>query len=67
MSRICDVCGKTKMNGNKIKRDNQGILGRNSYERLPNLQVVTITKDNGQNVRMTVCTSCLKKMKQIEA
>ena len=55
------------MNGNKIKRDNQGILGRNSYERLPNLQVVTVTKENGQKARMKVCTGCLKKMKQVEA
>ena len=65
--RICEVCGKTAMNGNKIKRDNQGIRGRNSYVRMPNLQTVTVTKDNGQKQKMTVCTGCIKKMKQIEA
>ena len=67
MSRVCDICGKTKMNGNKIKRDNQGIRGRNSYERLPNLQTVTVTDDNGQKSKMKGCTGCLKKMKQADA
>lgn len=67
MSRICDICGKTKMNGNKIKRDNQGIRGRNSYERLPNLQNITVTDENGRKSKMKVCTGCLKKMKQEDA
>ncbi|MBQ8761937.1 MAG: 50S ribosomal protein L28 [Clostridia bacterium] len=63
MSRECEICGKTKMNGNKIKRDGQGILGRNSYQRQPNLQTVTVTEENGSTCKKRVCTRCLKKMK----
>ena len=64
MSRECDICGKTKMAGCKIKRDNQGILGHNKYPRQPNLQNITVTAENGQKRKMKVCTRCLKKMKQ---
>lgn len=64
MSRQCDICGKTKMAGCKITRDSQGILGHNKSPRMPNLQSVTVTDENGQKVKKTVCTRCLKKMKQ---
>lgn len=63
MSRECEICGKTKMNGMKIRRDSQGILGHNPHTRQPNLQTVTVTEENGRTCRKRVCTKCLKKMK----
>ena len=64
MSRVCDICGKSAMAGCKIKRDSQGILGHSNYPRQPNLQSVTVTEENGKKVKKTVCTRCIKKMKQ---
>ncbi len=64
MSKECQICGKTKMNGMKIKRDSQGILGHNRYPREVNLQNTTIIDEKGNNKKIRVCTKCLKKMKQ---
>ena len=64
MSKKCEICGKTKMAGNQIKRDSQGILGRTNNPRHPNLQTVRVENEKGTPVKKTVCTRCLKKMKQ---
>lgn len=64
MSRECEICGKTKMNGMKITRDNQGILGHNPCKREVNLQNTTIIDAKGNNKKIRVCTKCLKKLKQ---
>ena len=64
MSKMCEICGKTKMAGNQIKRDSQGVLGRTNCPRHPNLQTVTMENENGTPVKRTVCTRCLKKLKQ---
>ncbi len=63
MSKECEICGKTKMAGNQVKRQSKWVLRRTNTPRHPNLQTVHIEDDNGNNVKKTVCTRCLKKIK----
>ncbi len=53
MSKVCEICGKKKMMGNKVSHSHR--KSRRSF--LPNLQSVKV-----KGKRMLVCTSCLKKL-----
>ena len=55
MSKICDVCGKRPLVGYTVSH------AHNKTKRrwFPNLQKVR-TVQNGQTVRMRVCTRCIK-------
>ena len=64
MSKECAICGKTKMAGNQVKRQSKRVLRRTNTPRHPNLQTVHMEDENGNAVKMTVCTRCIKKMKQ---
>ncbi len=68
MSRVCDVCGKGAITGNKIVRHGlckkKGGIGLHTTgitkrRFLPNLQKIRV-QENGGVKRKTVCTSCIK-------
>ena len=62
MSRVCDICGKGPLYGNKVSH------AHNTSRRrwLPNLQRVK-ANINGTVKRIRVCTSCLKNGKVVKA
>ncbi len=62
MSRECEICGKTKMAGNQVKRQSKWVLRRTKTPRQPNLQTAHIENEKGNSVKKTVCTRCLKKL-----
>ena len=75
MARVCDICGKGPMTGNKIVRSGlpkkTGGIGLNttgvSRRRfLPNLQRIRII-ENGGVKRKTVCTVCIKSDRVVKA
>lgn len=58
MARMCDVCGKGKVFGNKISFSNR----KNSRSWSPNLRKVrAVVKGSVQ--RINVCTRCLRSGK----
>ena len=68
MSRVCDICGKSAVAGNKIvrhglckKKGGIGlhITGVSKRRFLPNLQKIRV-RENGGVKRKTVCTACIK-------
>ena len=63
MSRICDICEKTYQKGNLVPRG----IGRRVTNRAINRQQPNIRKKkieiNGTPMRMSICTSCLKRIK----
>ena len=63
MSRECEICGKTQMTGNQVKRQSQWVLRRTNTQKQPNLQKVKLETENGNSVRVKACTKCIKKMK----
>lgn len=66
MARVCHVCGKKPMTGNKIARTRGQISKRSKHRQLPNLQRVRIqTESGGQRVR--VCARCLRAGRIIKA
>ena len=75
MSRVCDICGKGVIYGNRIVRHGMpkakgGIglhttgINRRTYR--PNLQKIRI-KENGGVVTRKVCAACLKSGKVVKA
>jgi large subunit ribosomal protein L28 len=62
MARSCEICGKGSMNGNRISH------AHNVTKRLwhPNLRSVRASV-NGQTVRMSVCSRCLRSGKVTKA
>ncbi len=56
MSRVCDVCGKTKKSGNTVTFSHRAI--KRSWT--PNLRRVRVYDENGTPKRMYVCTRCLR-------
>jgi large subunit ribosomal protein L28 len=56
MARVCDICGKKPMVGNRVSHANN----RTKMRQLPNLQKVR-ANIAGTHSRITVCTRCLKK------
>lgn len=55
MSRVCEICGKGPVTGNKVSHAHN----LNKRRWLPNLQKVRV-KVHGHSKRMTICTKCLK-------
>ena len=56
MAKTCEICGKGTLKAAKLTFSHKQIVKRQS----PNLQEVRVLDNNGQIVRKTVCTSCLK-------
>ena len=69
MSRICEVCGKKPIVGNRIvrhglKKAKGGIglhtTGVTKRRFVPNLRTVHVRTPNGTTCHMTVCAACIK-------
>jgi len=69
MSRVCDICGKHPLTGNKIIRHGlakyKGGIGLHTTavtrrRFLPNLKSVRTVTANGTHARLTVCTACIR-------
>jgi large subunit ribosomal protein L28 len=65
MARVCHVCGKKPMFGNKVAKIRQYVSGRSKRKQLPNLQRVHIQTESG-NRRVRVCTRCIRAGKVIK-
>lgn len=59
MSKVCSICGKGSMSGNKVSHSN--IKTKRSWT--PNVQKVDIEID-GKVRNAYVCTRCLRTMKK---
>lgn len=62
MAKVCEICGKKPISGNNISHAHNRT--RRRWE--PNLQRIRANVD-GRNMRMRVCTSCIKQGKVIKA
>lgn len=56
VSKVCSVCSKAKMSGNKVSHSNRKAC--KSYS--ANLQKIRVRKANGSIAREYVCTRCLR-------
>lgn len=75
MSRICEICGKGPMTGNRIirhgLRKSKGGIGLHTTgitrrRFLPNLQKIRVVESGGVT-RKRICTCCLKAGKVTKA
>ena len=57
MSRVCDVCGKGVMSGNKVSKSYNH--SRRTWR--PNLHNVKAMGPNGEVRTLKVCASCLSR------
>ena len=57
MSRVCEICGKSKMAGNKVSHSNR--KSNRHYE--ANLQTTVLTVD-GKEKRVKACAKCIKTL-----
>lgn len=60
MSKVCSVCNKGKMSGNKVSHSNRKT--RRSWG--VNVHKVELVKNNGSVERAYVCTRCLRTAKK---
>lgn len=64
MSRICDVCSKSALKGNLVKRGiGRRVTRRTIMKQEPNLFEKRILVD-GRNIKVKICASCLKRLKK---
>lgn len=56
MSKVCSICNKGKMSGNKVSHSNR--KARRSW--MPNVQKVKVLNANGSVTYQYVCTRCLR-------
>ncbi len=63
MSRVCSVCGKGPMSGNKVSHSN--IKTKRSWG--ANVQKVAVVQDNGTTKSEYVCTRCLRTQRKHNA
>ena len=75
MARVCEICNKGAMTGNRIIRHGLPkksggiglhITGVSRRRFLPNLQKIRIL-ENGRTIRRTVCTRCIKSDRVVKA
>lgn len=59
MSRVCEICGKGAMTGNKVSHSNR----KASKSWQVNLQETTMEID-GKVKKVTACTKCIKTNKK---
>lgn len=60
MARVCSICGKGTMSGNKVSHSHRKT--RRTWG--ANIHKIAFTKDNGSVKREYVCTRCLKTQKK---
>lgn len=58
MSRVCEICGKGAMTGNKVSHSNR----KSSKTFNANIQEVTLELD-GKSTKVKACTKCIKSAK----
>ncbi|HEY8389596.1 MAG TPA: 50S ribosomal protein L28 [Clostridia bacterium] len=63
MSRVCSVCGKGKMSGNKVSHSNRKT--RRAFN--ANLLKADNLVINGTNVEGYICTRCLRTARKQQA
>ena len=63
MSRVCSVCGKGKMGGNKVSHSNI----KTPRQWNANVQKVRVVQESGATSSEYVCTKCLKAGKVTRA
>jgi len=63
MAKRCEVCGKGPQFGNNVSHANNRT--RRRFD--PNLQSIRVQRPQGGNVRMKVCTTCIKAGKVAKA
>ena len=63
MAKRCEVCNKGPQFGNNVSHANNRT--RRRFD--PNLQSIRVQRPQGGNVRMKVCTSCIKAGKVAKA
>ncbi len=58
MSKVCSICGKGRLSGNKVSHSNR------KYRRAwgANVQKVELVNESGKVERAYVCTRCLRTM-----
>lgn len=61
MSRICEVCQKSKLSGKKVK-DAWGVSYRSNKKFEVNLRNTTLML-NGKKEKVKICSKCLKSYK----
>ncbi len=59
MSKVCEICGKSKMAGCTVSHSNR--KANKQYQ--ANLQKATIVVD-GKEQKVTACTKCIKTAKK---
>lgn len=62
MSRVCSICGKKQMTGNKISHSHR--KSRRSWG--VNIHKVKVTNENGSVNTEYVCTRCLRTQKKAQ-
>ena len=62
MARVCQICGKGSLNGNKISHAHN--VSKRTWR--PNLHVMRAVID-GQTKRVKVCTRCLRSGNVVKA
>lgn len=64
MSRVCEICEKSYVKGNKVQRGiGKRVTNRSIKKQKPNLRTKRIKTPSGNKVTIKLCASCLKRMK----
>jgi ribosomal protein L28 len=64
MAMICQFCEKTYQRGNKVPRGiADRVIRRTTKRFVPNIRNKKL-EINGRNVRVQICSSCLKRLKK---
>ncbi len=59
MSKVCEICGKSKMAGCNVSHSNR----KSNKQYQANLQTTTMVVD-GKEKKVTACTKCIKTAKK---
>ena len=59
MSRVCSVCEKGKMSGNRVSHSNR----KSPHQWSANVHKIKVQADNGSVSSEYVCTKCMKSGK----
>ncbi len=59
MARVCSICGKGTMSGNKVSHSNRKT--RRTWR--ANVQKKVIVNQSGKTVRAYICTRCLRQQR----
>ena len=59
MSKVCEICGKSKMAGCNVSHSNR----KSNKQYQANLQTTTMVVD-GKEKKVTACTKCIKTSKK---